>query len=191
MKVKQAVLKAMLSAAVLMAVMTGCKYDVAEPQWYKPFEAPASPTITQIQPSQATAGVNTITIVGTNFADAPYVNGVYFDNVTAEIISASSTSITVRRPNLVTDSAVVKVVPPRALTVAKQGPYKISPVVTRYGGFLSNVQLSTVTLDAQENMYVVETPSRNVVQAMPNGDHVVKATLTRAKSKDWRSLYLM
>lgn len=34
-----------------MVVMIGCEYDVAEPQWYKPFSEAATLRITQIEPA--------------------------------------------------------------------------------------------------------------------------------------------
>jgi hypothetical protein len=171
-----------LLAAASMMVITGCEYDVAQPQWDKDYQAPPTPRITQVDPAQAAPpGANTITIHGENFAAAPGANVVYagnavVGNVIAEIVESSATSITVRRPNLVTDACTLKVVPSNALLVAKFGPYKIDPVLERYGDFRSNVQLSTIAVDNAENLYVVEATTRNVVRVTPTGE---KSTLAR------------
>ena len=154
----------------LMVMMTGCEYDVAQPLWHQDFEEPPTPVITQIEPAQvATPGVNIITIRGENFAESPDTNTVYFGTVPAEIASTSATTITVRRPNLVIDSCTIKVISNQALVVAKYSPYKIDPVINRYGSFLDNVVLSIVAVDDAENLYVVETASRNIVKVTPDG----------------------
>ncbi len=162
-----------LFMAVLMVVMSGCKYDVAEPAWDQPYEVPPTPTITQVDPSQATPGVNTITVTGTNFSTPPDTNAVYFsyfDNakkslvaVTAEVVATSTTSVTVRRPNLASDSCTVMVAPPKSLTVVKYSQlYKVDPVTDEYGNFNNNVPLNTVAVDDAENLYVIETTTRNI-----------------------------
>lgn len=108
----------MVVVASLAAAMIGCKYNVEDPMWDKPYAYPATPTISQIQPSSAPAGVNTIVITGQNLSGVPTINGVYFGIKPAEVMSSTSTSIVVRRPNLVTDSCTVKVVSDSALVVA-------------------------------------------------------------------------
>lgn len=157
--------------AVSMVVITGCEYDVTQPQWEQGYQAPPTPRITQIEPDNtARPGVNTITLRGENFAATADENDVYFGIVAAEIVANSATAITVRRPNLVTDSCTVKVVSNNALVVAKYDrPYKIEPVVGRYGSFLDNLALSVVAIDNAENLYAVEAASRNIVKVTPDG----------------------
>lgn len=180
MKVYHVITIAALFMAVLMTVMTGCKYDVAQPLWFQPYTAPPTPTITQVNPAQALGGANTITIAGTNFAVAPDTNLVYFNNIMAEIVSASGTAITVRRPNLVSDSCTVKLVSPKALVVAKFSPYKISSVFERYGGFFTNVQLNVVVADQAGNLIVVKgDTSRGIIKVTPDGQQTVIGKSTR------------
>ncbi|MEJ5352614.1 MAG: IPT/TIG domain-containing protein [Melioribacteraceae bacterium] len=171
--------KLFLLILLMLAVkfITGCKYDVAEPMWDKEFQGAPIPKITSVNPPQASAGVNTISIEGENLD----VNGttVYFDNLSADIISSSQSKIVVRRPNLVSQSCYIKVVPNQALVVAKYGPYKIDKVVERYGSFLENLQLSVLAVDKSENLYVVETSSRNIVKVTPDGSKSVIGTITR------------
>lgn len=160
-----------------MKFFTGCKYDVAEPMWDKEFSGAPIPTITQVNPPQAKPGVNTITIQGENLD----VNGtmVFFNNIAADVISVSPTKIVVRRPNLVTDSCYIKVVPNQALIVAKYGPFKIDRVIERYGSFIENLALSVIAVDKNENLYVVETDSRNIFKVTPEGQKSVIGKVTR------------
>lgn len=174
--------KLFLLILLMLAVkfITGCKYDVAEPMWDKEFQGAPIPKIISVNPPQASAGVNTISIEGENLD----VNGttVYFDNLIADIISSSQSKIVVRRPNLVSQSCYIKVVPNQALVVAKYGPYKIDKVVERYGSFLENLQLSVLAVDKSENLYVVETSSRNIVKVTPDGGKSVIGTVTRTST---------
>lgn len=153
-----------------LAAMTGCEYDVAEPPWEKDFVNPPTPVITGIEPADvATAGVNTITILGENFAGNAADNKVYFDNIPAEIVNANTTSITVRRPNLVTDSSDISVISYDAIVAATYGPYKINPVMERYGEFLDNNQLTGLFLDDEENLYVLQPFEYTVYMVPPGG----------------------
>ncbi len=169
------------SVLVLMFLYSsGCTVDVAETQWEKSHIDPAEPIITGVIPAdEAAAGVNTITINGQNFATDPDVNSVYFDNETADIISSSSSSIVVRRPNITSDSCIIKVVSSSALVVAKLGPYKVSQVVEQYGNFRDNLELSTITADVNGNIYVIETSSREIVKYTPDGVTSVVDTVRR------------
>ncbi len=73
-----------------LVIITGCEYDVTDPQWEKPYSSPPTPQITSIEPAGGAApGINYITINGENFLDVPNTNGVYFSNITAEIVSNS------------------------------------------------------------------------------------------------------
>jgi hypothetical protein len=172
--------------AVSLVVLIGCKYDVAEPMWDKSAATSTAVTITSIEPTQeALPGVNTITIHGSGFTGAIDTsvihnvatgkdtsiayNGVRFNNVNAEVIEFSSTSIKVRRPNLSGDSITVNVAATQALLEVKSGLYKIDPVKTQYGSFVANVPLSTVTVDNAGNLYVVETTTRYLWKIASDG----------------------
>ncbi len=163
---------------LILIILNGCKYEVAEPMWDKEFKDAPIPVITKVEPAQASPGVNTITIQGENLD----VNGtlVYFDNLIAETISVTPTKIVVRRPNLVSDKSYIKVVPNQALVVAKYGPYKIDKVLDLYGSFLENLPLSAIAVDKNENIYVIETNSRNIVKVTPDGQKSIVGAVVRA-----------
>jgi len=179
MKFSKLLMILLISAIFLLVLLliNSCNIDVAEPIWEKPFTNPLTPKITNVVPDQAVAGVNIITINGENFANSTGINDVYFDNTSAEIISSSSTSIVVRRPNVVTDSAVIKVASNQALTAVKYSPYKVEQVIEKYGDFSANVTLNVLVTDNQENLYIIE--GRNVYIVTPSGEKRIVATANR------------
>ena len=172
-------------AALSGLIFTSCKYDVAEPLWDQNYTLPPSPTINSVEPSgEAAPGVNTITIHGDGFVGIPN-NGVYFEipettTVVAEIVEVTPTSITVRRPNLVAQSANIKINSDSAGTVVKYGPYKIDPVFTQYGSFLENLQLGCLSVDASENIYSIEYVSRMIWKVNSAGQKLLVDTAARA-----------
>ena len=167
----------LMSGVLFLTAAAGCSYSVEEPMWDKPFTTPATPAITQIQPSSAPAGVNTILITGQNLNGVPNTNGVYFDLTPAEVVNKSSTSILVRRPSLVTTSCTVKVVSDSALVVAKSSFGAIDQVMDRVGDFRDNITLATVSVDSVENLHIVSgvTPV-TVWTVTPAGDKTVLST---------------
>jgi hypothetical protein len=176
----------LLVFASLITMLTGCKYDVTEPMWDKPAAGvgTATPVITQIVPADsATAGVNTITIEGQNFADVQSDNLVCFGNVPANIISSTSTAITVLRPNLTIDTCTVSLVSNNALVVAKKGPYKVNRIIERFGAFVENLQMNAVAIDNAENLYVIKgTTPFTMYKITPAGDKTTIGVATRAPS---------
>jgi hypothetical protein len=142
--------------------------------WEKPYPAVATPSITQVSPASAPAGVNTIVLTGQNLGSVPSTNGVFFGTTAAEVISKTATSITVRRPNLVADSCTVMIVPDSTLTVAKINFGKIDQVMTRYGSFADGVKLGGITADSAGNLLVVSgvTPI-TIWRITPAGDKTV------------------
>jgi hypothetical protein len=193
MKFNRITFAIVLSAIIYLVFLNGCKVDIAQPIWEKPYTAPITPKITSVVPAQAAAGISTITINGDDFAKTPGTNIVYFNNTFSEVISSTSTRIVVRRPNVVTDSAVIKVVSSNTLMAVKYFPYKVEQVVEKYGNFSENITLSVVAADSQENVYVIE--GNNVHKVSPNGGKNVFATANRstfdAKLGPDGNLYLM
>jgi len=180
MKAHRLIQAAVFCAGASLAYVAGCKYNVTEPLWYQPYAAPASPVITSVNPaSEARPGVSTITLHGHNLvlhaADASVSSGsvVLFSGSPASVVSMDTNLIVVRRPNLVSDSCTIRVVPHNALAEAAYGPYKIDPVILKYGGFLQNVQLGAIAVDNAENLYVIETINKLVHKAISSGDNTV------------------
>jgi WD40 repeat protein len=186
MKIFIRLLPAILFIAATMISIPGCEYDIAQSLWWDPSTSTNIPVITSIQPDQATAGVNLITIIGENFGVTD-ANKVYFQNLAVdpivvsevEPIAVSATSITVRRPNLASDSCIVMVSRQKnAEVVAKSQPYKIDQVIENYGSFVEKDKfLSAVAVDADENIYVSSVDSMFLYKVVPGQG---KIALTKA-----------
>jgi hypothetical protein len=158
---------ALFFMATLIATMTGCKYDVAEPQWDKPAAGEITPAITGVNPAQAVAGVNKITIIGNSFAETLTDNQVFFNSIQAEIVDGSATSLTVLRPNITGDSTAIKLVCKGALVVAKYNPYKVTSVMDQFVSTAS--QIDAIEIDKNENLYFADRLSFDIYQVSPSG----------------------
>ena len=172
---------------VILATMAGCKFDVTPSQWDQNSGQGVIDSILQIDPPfEARAGVNTITITGKNFATPPDSNIVYISRidgdkstVVADIMSSTSTSVTIYRPNVVSDSCRFVLVSTKAIAVTQSGLYKIDPVLVKYGAFLDNRQLGAVAGDKDENIYVVYATDKTIFKVAPNGQKTQFHTLAK------------
>lgn len=162
--------------AFSLIALVRCEYEVTQPAWYKDFTEPPAPSISTVDPTEAGAGYNYITISGENFTGQPTV---YFNNVQASITLNTSNLITIHRPNIANDSCVIKVVCDSALVVAKYSPYKVTSVLERYGNFVENTVLTAVAVDSAENLYVVDN-IRNIYKVTLAGDKTLLGTASRA-----------
>lgn len=160
----------LLSLVLVGLCITGCEYDVAQPLYYSDFEAVAEPVITEVTPSVATPGVNHIVIKGQNFGDGEGENKVYFDGEKVDVIESSATSLTVRRPELVSDDATIKVSSFDALVLATFEHYAIDPVVEVFSSFLEGDELSDITVDKNETIYVIQRTPKTVFKIDASGE---------------------
>jgi hypothetical protein len=157
-----------------LAVMTGCEYKSPTAMYFQPHAQTLAPVISGISPERAAlGGVNYITITGSNFAAAQDSNKVYFSGYESDIVENSPTSITVRRPNKSGDSMTVKVVTYGEFDMATFGPYQISSVWQKFGGFVSNKVFTAMAVDNDNNVYMIGDSPRNIYKVSPNGDNVL------------------
>ena len=156
--------------------------------WCEKWEAPdypeaktgVTPTITRVEPPDSAAGgVNFITVYGTNFSDSLEENQIYFDNLLAENTGGTDTSVTVLRPNIVSDSATVKVFIEDALVVAKYSPYKITQTYSLFGNFLQGKLLRAAAVDADDNLYISQRAPNTVFKITPEGEKTELGVTTK------------
>jgi len=178
-----------LMVVAILAMMQGCKFDATPSQWDQSSRQGVIDSIFQIDPPlRAKAGVNTITITGKNFATPPDSNIVYVSRidgdkstVIADIISSSSSSISIYRPNVASDSCMFVISSTKALAVAQSGLYKIDPVLLKYGSFLDNRPLGVVAGDKDENIYIVYATDKTIYKVASNGQKTQLKTLALAQ----------
>jgi hypothetical protein len=182
MKAKRTIIPALLVMLALMTVMTGCKYESPTAIYYQPQPTTAIPTISGVNPAnEALGGVNFITIAGSNFSSINDDNKVYFSGYQAEVVESSPSLVKVRRPSKTGDSLTIKLVTYGELQMASSGPYKISSVFGSYGGFLSGTELSAMTVDRNENLYVIDkSTARNIIMVPAGGgDQVIVGSVSK------------
>jgi hypothetical protein len=160
------------ACAVLLMAAAGCEYDSPVPMYYQDQSARTGPSVTGLEPGQATAGVNTITIRGERFSSVPDSNRVYFSGAKAEIISATPTSLLIRRPT-VSGTLNLKVVNLGALDVGTFTGYRVDAVSEPYGGFIDGAVNNAILVDAAENVYVFRTGLMKAFKVASDGTQSV------------------
>ena len=124
--------------------------------WDEDDQGNASPSISSVEPEEAAfAGIDTLTINGQNFSENASANLVYFNNMLGEVISASSTSLKVVTPNLVSDSVQIRVAVQGAFLFADHSSlYTLTAAVLDYGPFDQFTDIFSLDLDRDENLIV-------------------------------------
>ena len=124
--------------------------------WDEDDQGNASPSISSVEPEEAAfAGIDTLTINGQNFSENSSANLVYFNNMLGEVISATSTSLKVVTPNLVSDSVQIRVAVQGAFLFADHSSlYTLSAAVLDYGPFDQFTDIFSLDLDRDENLIV-------------------------------------
>ncbi|MBN2201045.1 IPT/TIG domain-containing protein [bacterium] len=160
------------ACAVLLLAAAGCEYDSPVPMFYQDHSARTGPSVTGLEPARAAAGVNTVTIRGERFSPAADSNRVYFNGAKTEIISATATSLLVRRPT-VSGTLNLKVVNLGALEVGSFEGYPVDAVDASYGGFIDGAVNNAILVDAAENVYVFRTGLMKAFKVASDGTQSV------------------
>ena len=123
--------------------------------WDENDQGNASPSISSVEPEAAFAGIDTLTINGQNFSENTSENLVYFNNMLGEVINATSTSLRVITPNLVSDSVQIRVAVQGAFLFADHSSlYTLTAAVLDYGPFDQFTDIFSLDLDKDENLIV-------------------------------------
>lgn len=145
-------------------VMFSCE-DPNYPEniWDEDDQGNASPSISSVEPEEAAfAGIDTLTINGQNFSENTSANLVYFNNMLGNVISATSTSLRVVTPNLVSDSVQIRVAVQGAFLFADHSSlYTLTAAVSDYGPFDQFTDIFSLDLDRDENLIVSMDGSPN------------------------------
>ncbi|MCU7496868.1 MAG: hypothetical protein HF314_14805 [Ignavibacteria bacterium] len=140
-------------------IFYGCAED-ASPVLYNEYKDKGTPgpTAASISPANfAYAGMDTLTITGTNFTDSAHTN-VYFNNVKATVISVTSTEIKVKAPNLPGDNLDVRVSVNTADVFAVPLKYSLKAVQeVYYDKYKYTDAAVAITFDREGNLYVSQT----------------------------------
>ena len=130
--------------------------------WDENDQGNASPSISSVEPEAAFAGIDTLTISGQNFSENASENLVYFNNMLGEVVNATSTSLSVITPNLVSDSVQIRVAVQGAFLFADHlSLYTLTAAVLDYGPFDQFTDIFSLDLDRDENLIVSMDGSPN------------------------------
>jgi hypothetical protein len=176
--------------AIGMAVVA-CETPESASLFDENYDKGATPVITTVSPeNEYFAGFEQVTITGSNFTANPADLFVYFNNVKAEVVSASPTQIVVRTPNLVADSIGIKVGVMGVEAFSNSVQYKLQALFSTAVSFPDNENPWAVAYDAAGNYYVSYEASGSpagVKQVAPDGETVLNTAFGTAQSWFFRS----
>lgn len=137
-------------------LITSCNEDpTASLEGYPSANLP-TPVLSTVNPSvQALAGVTVITITGSNFSTEAKNNLVYFNGVPGTTLNSTPTQLTVRVPDVVSDSVLVKIAVIGAQDFSNSYQYKMLPAWEEYYPFDKIAEKNYgIILDNSNNLYV-------------------------------------
>jgi len=119
---------------LLIALVLSCSEEPTD-SLYNPDRDPGTaPVISNILPEDsALAGVGTLTITGNGFSPVAAENFVIFDDIVAEVTSASETELTVKTPKTAKDRFRVRVGIRSSEFYSDSVFYKLNPAVAEFG----------------------------------------------------------
>ncbi|MCK9425585.1 MAG: IPT/TIG domain-containing protein [Ignavibacteriaceae bacterium] len=159
---------------VLVLLFWGCnKQNNLEPLYNPSFSNVLAPIITSVSPADsAFAGVDEITITGSNFPDSASAMAVYFNNVIATIISLDANKVVVKAPNLVKDTISIKISKFSADKISNSLSYKLISATIVFKEFKFNDTPYSLTYDKFGNAYIsytVDSAGTGVKKIAPDG----------------------
>ena len=130
--------------------------DAPDSVWDENDQGGSTPIVSSVEPAQgAFAGIDTVIITGQHFSDNISENLVYFDGMLGNVVEATSTTIGVVPPNLVSDSVQISVAVQGAFVFGKyENVYTLRAAVIEYGPFDQFTDIYSLDLDRQENLVV-------------------------------------
>ena len=130
--------------------------DAPDSIWDGNDQGGTTPIVSGVEPSQgAFAGIDTIMITGQHFSPDVSENLVYFNGMLGNVVSATSSLISVVPPNLVSDSVQISVAVQGAFVFGKyENLYTLRAAVVEYGPFDQFTDIYSLDLDRQENLVV-------------------------------------
>ncbi len=163
------------------ALLVSCKNEYPSSIYNPKATYNPDPVITDVTPKFGLAGIDTITIVGKNFSANPEENRVFFNGEKAEVLSATPTQITVKAPNVPSDSVQIKINVKGALLFGQFQYIKLEYASIEYGDFNNYDNASGLACDPDENIYVVLT-TKKIMKVTPDGEKTQFGTASFIKA---------
>ena len=142
-----------LCFGLLVIFVLYCEKNATPSLYVENPDSSPNPVINSVvPPGKALAGIGEIVFNGANFSPVMEENFVYFNGISATILSASTTQITVQSPNLPGDSLVVKINVAGSFLFSNTIYYTLEPVIEQHGN-VGPVDMYGITADKNENLY--------------------------------------
>ena len=142
---------------IIMIFLFSCEEpNYPESIWDENDQGSPAPVVNTVEPIEgAFAGIDTLIIVGQNFSENLSENLVYFNSMLGTVIGATTTTLSVVPPNLVSDSVQISVAVQGAFVFGKyENLYILTAAVLDYGPFDQFTDIYSLDLDLQENLIV-------------------------------------
>lgn len=163
--------KFVFAVYVLGSFFISCGEDAA-PSLFDPNEQlDPTPIVTGFNPSNSTlSGVGEIIITGENFSTNPAEVQVFFNQVSATVVSATMNQLVVKSPVLVGDSIVVRVAVQGAENFSAPRLYQLIPAVADLGSIFEGDIAYGIASDSDGNVYVfIQARTNRIVKITPDG----------------------
>lgn len=148
-------IKRILPVLGLGLILLACETPESASLFDENHQPATPPTISSVSPDgEYFAGYQEIVITGQNFTSNTSNLFVYFNNVRAQILSASETQIVVRTPNLVADSIGIKVSVLGVEAFSNSWQYRLRALFRDVVQFPTNENPWAAAYDASGNYYV-------------------------------------
>ena len=162
--------------AALLILAVGCDSGPGESLFDPdPTQAP-DPVITSVMPDPTQivlAGIDEVTLTGTNFSANAAENLVYFNDVRAEVVDASPTQLRVKAPNVPGSDLQIRVAVLGAENYSNLTPYRLVSAVVPFGDLGMADEPTGIASDMLGNAYVSlfsEGSSVGIKRFSPEGE---------------------
>ena len=179
---KKSYLKQLILFSAFIISMWGCENDYPDSIYNSNENFKPNPTITNVLPDVAFAGVDTISITGENFSSNSADVEVYFNGVKGETVFSSTGLVKVIPPNVIGDSVKIQLRVVGALKYAELKPYKLEPITIEYGVFDHFDDAYGIACDVNENIYVSLFGNKLIQKITPDLERHDYAKILRDKT---------
>ncbi len=162
----------LLVLILVIALFSGCGEEPTKSLFDPDAPTGATPVISQVVPADSTlSGIGQMIIKGQNFSSVPTENFVFFNDTRAEVLSATSTELTIKTPILVGDTNM-KIAVHQAELFSNIIKYRLLETVGNLVSFTEAQIPYAITCDASGNVYlslVESNAGRGVQKVTPDG----------------------
>ncbi len=141
----------------LLMLAAGCDTGPGATLYDPDLAAAPGPEVSSVAPDASQivlAGIDEVTITGTNFSPNAEENLVYFDEVRADVLEASPTQLRVKAPNTPSPELQIRVAVLGAENFSNSVPYRLVSAIVPFGDLGRTDEPTGIGTDASGNAYV-------------------------------------